>query len=128
MRISDWSSDVCSSDLNQTALHEDVALFVAEQKERNFHECQISQNTTVDGDHGRIETRANTVIHNLDWLPKAHGWPGLKTVGIVDSIRETGDKATPETRRHLNSAQLPRPEESRRGKECVSTCRVWWSQ
>src|SRR3546814_3392744 len=41
---------------NQTALHEDVALFVAEQKERNFHECQISQNTTVDGDHGRIET------------------------------------------------------------------------
>src|SRR3546814_18106581 len=46
---------------NQTALHEDVALFVAEQKERNFHECQISQNTTVDGDHGRIETRATTV-------------------------------------------------------------------
>src|SRR3546814_4797336 len=40
---------------NQTALHENVALFVAEQKERNFHECQISQNTTVDGDHGRNE-------------------------------------------------------------------------
>src|SRR3546814_9244905 len=55
---------------NQTALHEDVALFVAEQKERNFHECQISQNTTVAGDNGRIETRATTVIHNLDSLPK----------------------------------------------------------
>src|SRR3546814_12161535 len=38
---------------NQTALHEDVALFVAEQKERNFHECQISQNQTLDRDNGR---------------------------------------------------------------------------
>src|SRR3546814_15426194 len=84
MRISDWSSDVCSSDL-----------------------CQISQNTTVDGDHGRIETRATTVIHNLDWLPKDHGWPGLKAVVIVDSIRETGDKATHETRLYLTPAQLP---------------------
>lgn len=92
---------------NQAALHEDVALFVAEQKERNFHECKISQNTTVDGDHGRIETRATTVIHNLDWLPKDHGWPGLKAVVIVDSIRETGDKATHETRLYLTSVQLP---------------------
>src|SRR3546814_11152259 len=107
MRISDWSSDVCSSDLNQTALHEDVALFVAEQKERNFHECQISQNTTVDGDHGRIETRATTVIHNLDWLPKDHGWPGLKAVVIVHSIRETGHNATHEHRLHLTSPPLP---------------------
>src|SRR3546814_8712303 len=101
------AEDVVALKGNQTALHEDVALFVAEQKERNFHECQISQNTTVDGDHGRIETRATTVIHNLDWLPKDHGWPGLKAVVIVDSIRETGDKATHETRLYLTSAQLP---------------------
>src|SRR3546814_16929162 len=78
---------------NQTALHEDVALFVAEQKERNFHECQISQNTTVDGDHGRIATRATTDIHKPDWLPKHHGWPGLKAVVLVNGSPETGDKA-----------------------------------
>src|SRR3546814_15187538 len=77
------AEDVVALKGNQTALHEDVALFVAEQKELNFHECQISQNTTVDGDHGRIETRATTVIHNLDWHPKDHGWPGMKAVVIV---------------------------------------------
>jgi len=51
---------------NQSALHSDAALFVAEQKKRGFHECKISRNTAVDGNHGRIETRAATVIHNLD--------------------------------------------------------------
>src|SRR3546814_20442540 len=101
------AEDVVALKGNQTALHEDVALFVAEQKERNFHECQISQNTTVDGDHGRIATRATTVIHNLDWLPKDHGWPGLKPVVIVASIRQTADKATHQPPLHLTPAPLP---------------------
>lgn len=92
---------------NQTALHQDVALFVAEQKKRNFHECKISKHTSVDGDHGRIETRATSVIHNLDWLPKDHAWPGLKAVIVVDSTREIGDKITHETRLYITSLQLP---------------------
>ena len=92
---------------NQSALHEDVALFVAEQKGRGFHDSKISRNTTVDGDHGRIETRATTVIHSLDWLQKRHQWPGLKAVVVVDSIRETGDKTEQETRLYITSLQLP---------------------
>ena len=92
---------------NQSALHADVALFVAEQKGRGFHDSKISRNTTVDGDHGRIETRATTVIHSLDWLQKRHQWPGLKAVVVVDSIRETGDKTEQETRLYITSLQLP---------------------
>ena len=92
---------------NQSALHEDVALFVAEQKSRGFHDSRISRDTTVDGDHGRIETRATTVIHNLDWLQDKHQWPGLKAVIIVDSIREIGGKIEQETRLYITSLQLP---------------------
>ena len=57
---------------DQGALHEDVTLFVAEQKSRGLRESKVSRDTTVDGDHGRIETRATTVIHNLGWLQKKH--------------------------------------------------------
>jgi len=92
---------------NQGTLHDDVALFVAEQKARDFHDSQISRNTTVDGDHGRIETRATTVIHNVAWLQKRHEWPGLKAIVIIDSTRETGPKVEHETRLYLTSLMLP---------------------
>jgi predicted transposase YbfD/YdcC len=73
---------------NQGTLREDVELFVAEQKASGFKDTKISRDETVDGDHGRIETRTTTVIHDVAWLQKRHDWPGLKAVIIVDSIRE----------------------------------------
>jgi len=45
---------------NQTTLHEDVKLFVAEQKAEDFKDTTISRFETLDGDHGRIETRNYT--------------------------------------------------------------------
>src|SRR5437660_689146 len=66
----------------------DVELFVAEQKAAGFKDAEISRDETVDGDHGRIETRTVTVIHDVDWLQERHNWPGLKAVVIVESIRE----------------------------------------
>jgi predicted transposase YbfD/YdcC len=47
---------------NQSTLRDDVELFAAEQKRRRFADSKISQDTTVDGDHGGIETRKATVI------------------------------------------------------------------
>lgn len=37
---------------------------MAEQKASDFEDTTISQDETVDGDHGRIETRNITVIHD----------------------------------------------------------------
>jgi predicted transposase YbfD/YdcC len=56
----------------------------------------VSTLHAFDGDHGRIETRNYTVIHDVAWLQKRHGWPGLKSVVMVESIRET-PAATPNT-------------------------------
>jgi predicted transposase YbfD/YdcC len=91
---------------NQTSLHEDVALFVAEQKANGFQDTRISRHQTVDGDHGRIETRATTVIEEIDWLQQRHEWPGLKTVVIVESTREIGAKTEHETRLYISSLDL----------------------
>src|SRR5690606_8325084 len=92
---------------NQTALHDDVRLFVAEQKATRFENTAISRHETVDGDHGRIETRTATVLHDIAWLQERHTWPGLKSIVIIDSIREIGGKTERETRFYISSLNLP---------------------
>ncbi len=91
---------------NQTSLHEDVALFVAEQKANGFQHAITTRHQTVDGDHGRIETRTTTVIHDVEWLQQRHKWPGLATVVIVDSSREIDAKIEHETRLYISSLDV----------------------
>jgi predicted transposase YbfD/YdcC len=92
---------------NQGSLRDDVELFAAEQKANKFKDTTISQDETVDGDHGRIETRATTVIHDVGWLQKRHDWPGLKAVVMIESTREIGEKTERETRFYITSLALP---------------------
>ena len=91
---------------NQGSLCEDVTVFVAEQKGRDFRDTTISRDETIDGGHGRIETRTTTVIHDVGWLKKRHAWPGLAGVVIIDSRREMGDKIETETRLYVTSSIL----------------------
>jgi predicted transposase YbfD/YdcC len=91
---------------NQSSLREDVELFAAEQKAAGFKDTTSSSHRTVDGDHGRIETRTVTVLHDVDWLQQRHNWPGLKGVVVVESEREMGDKVERETRFYLTSLIL----------------------
>ena len=91
---------------NQGTLRKDVEVFVAEQKARDFKDTTISRHEAVDGDHGRIETRTTTVIHDVEWLQRRHRWPGLNSVVIVESTREIGDKIERETRYYVTSLVL----------------------
>ena len=91
---------------NQSGLHDDVMLFVAEQKANGFKDTATSRQQTIDGDHGRIETRTTTVIEDIAWLQARHPWPGLETVVIVDSTREIGAKTERETRLYISSLTL----------------------
>ena len=88
---------------NQGGLHADVALFVAEQQAAGFKDTTISRDETVDGDHGRIETRTTTVIHDVAWLQDRHDWPGLKSVVVVASRREIGARVEQESRFYVTS-------------------------
>ncbi len=91
---------------NQGSLREDVETFVAEQKAAGFKDTTISRDQTVDGDHGRIETRTTTVIHDVAWLQERHDWPGLKAVVMVESSRETAGKIEQKTRFYVTSLML----------------------
>ena len=91
---------------NQGTLRDDVELLAKEQKAVAFKNTSVSQDTTVDGDHGRIETRTVTVFHDIGWLQDSHQWPGLKSVVMVESERETNGKVENETRFYITSLTL----------------------
>ena len=91
---------------NQGTLREDVELFANEQKTTGFAGTAISTHQTVDADHGRIETRKYTAIHDAGGLQARQQWPGLKGVIIVESMRESGGKVERETRFYITSLSL----------------------
>src|SRR3546814_11348260 len=98
MRISDWSSDVCSSDLHQRLVV--LALHVA---------------GLATGDRGVVVT-AGPLHSGALLLP-------VRQALIAEPVVEVGDLAHPLA---LGLGEL-RSEERRVGKECVSTCRSRWS-
>src|SRR3546814_14775962 len=101
MRISDWSSDVCSSDLERQ-------LAVLEFQ-RPFE--QMSRRAFVIGEGGKRIARPFGGIAQVDEEDA-----GARAVGGA------------RLRRPARRADLDlRSEERRVGKECVSTCRSRWS-
>jgi predicted transposase YbfD/YdcC len=92
---------------NQGTLREDVEVFADEQKALKYRDATISTHETVDADHGRIETRNYTVIHDVEWLQAIHQWPGLNAVVVVESRREINGKISDETRFYITSLAMP---------------------
>src|SRR3546814_13689505 len=102
MRISDWSSDVCSSDLPQ---------------HRQYWQNQLRARE----DHLPSQER---------YSPRVCGYctePTMKREGR--RVRKQGEiiGRTLTTLSLLTNLSLLRSEERRVGKECVSTCRSRWS-
>jgi len=88
---------------NQSTLRDDVELYFDEQLERNFVDVAFDRHETLEKSHGRIETRIYTVIDDIGWLKKRHDWPGLKSIVMVQSIREFDGKTERETRFYISS-------------------------
>ncbi|MCP4181918.1 MAG: ISAs1 family transposase [Hyphomicrobiales bacterium] len=98
---------------NQGSLHEDVELFFDEQRERRIGESFIRENQTVDGDHGRLETRKYAVCSHIDWLNQRHKWPGLQSVIMVEYSREIKGKTKTRRRYYISSLNVEPEEISR---------------
>src|SRR3546814_16664092 len=115
MRISDWSSDVCSSDLLRIA---------------NGHYLggtEIAEEAEVDSGHLVIQVVTGSSPFSL-------GWHWLATSLKFPARRQTIETFRARSMRIETGPRLPisidgevRSEERRVGKECVSTCRSRWS-
>ena len=89
---------------NQGTLSADVELFYDEQKTCKFKDVVVSRHETLEKNGGRIETRRFTSIDDIDWLKERHDWVGLKSIVMVESVREfTGGKTASETRYYISS-------------------------
>jgi predicted transposase YbfD/YdcC len=67
----------------------------------------------TDGDHGRIETRRVWVCWDIkDLGPVAEEWPGLRSLVVVESVRETPGHASSE--RHYYISSLDRRSKAKR--------------
>ena len=59
---------------------------------------------TVEKDHGRLEIRRYYQSDQLDWFADRAKWEGLKSVGMVESIREVEGKTRRVERRYYLSS------------------------
>jgi predicted transposase YbfD/YdcC len=102
--VSKGGDDVLALKGNQGTLRDDVELFFNEQKERRFADAVMSRHETLEKSHGRIETRTYSAIEATGWLTKRHGFADLKSLVMVESIREIiGGKTERETRYYISS-------------------------
>jgi len=61
---------------------------------------------TVEKDHGRIEIRRYWQSQALDWFADRSKWEGLRSVGVVESVRDINGQVTTERRYYLSSLPL----------------------
>lgn len=95
---------VCALKGNQETLFKAVAeLFTAVAENRTAN-LPCTTLTTVNGDHGRIETRRYWSIPAVDWLPGFTDWPKLCSLGKIEATREVpGKEPTVAVRYYLSS-------------------------
>src|SRR3546814_9892139 len=98
MRISDWSSDVCSSDRAGQAIEEDI-----------------------DGNAARRQPARELIAFLVD-----HDI-AIAASGREDDRRAIGFGGAEDVEPRARDALEHRSEARRVGKECVSTCRYRWS-
>jgi predicted transposase YbfD/YdcC len=87
---------------NQPKLYKDISLYFEGVLSQTLS-CPLSTHKNVDKGHGRIETRTYSITEDISWLDSAQKWPGLKSIGCVQSERITGDKTTYDTRYFISS-------------------------
>jgi predicted transposase YbfD/YdcC len=73
---------------NQGNLHKEVELLFEDAKKNDYKDLSHETYTTVDGGHGRVETRHYTVIAVVDWFEEKSKWRKLTTFGMVESTRD----------------------------------------
>jgi predicted transposase YbfD/YdcC len=94
---------------NQPTLKDKLAILFAEAELEPYEGFTHATCTTVDGDHGRIETRTAHVLWDVRHLgPVAKTWAGLKSVALIRRTREVlgadGQRKTrTETHYYINS-------------------------
>jgi predicted transposase YbfD/YdcC len=85
---------------NQGSLHDEVKLYF---EDTGFTDYPYDYYETVDGDHGRIETRRYWTASHIDWLSEKGSWKNLSTIVMVQRERIVEGKTSSETSYYITS-------------------------
>jgi predicted transposase YbfD/YdcC len=88
---------------NQGTLEQEVKLFFEDAREISFRGIPHSFHESIEGDHGRVETRRTWAVSDLDWLADKPLWKGLGSIALVESERWIDGKTTGEARYFISS-------------------------
>lgn len=91
---------------NHKTLYEDSTRFFDEMNAMRKQGYVFDEHTTVDGGHGRIETRRYIMTSDIDWLEDKENWSGLRSLGMVESTREINGKSSYEKRYYISSLDV----------------------
>lgn len=98
---------------NQANLLEDMRFFLDLAQQKEFENVDDDYAKTVNGGHGRVETRECWTIsgeESLDFLRGYGNWQGLQTIAMVKRRRQIKEEITTETHYYISS--LPSDAES----------------
>jgi len=89
---------------NQGKLHQEIKDYLDWAERMGFKEIEYDYCETLEKGHGRIEERRCWVTEEIGWLPEKEDWKNLKSVALVEAIREViGGKKTVERRYFISS-------------------------
>lgn len=94
---------------NHGRLYEAVRDLCAAVQDKRTANLSFARYQTVDGEHGRVETRRYLSVSAPDFLPGFDEWQDLVSVGQVEATREVGEKRSVETRYYLTSLAVDAP-------------------
>lgn len=88
---------------NHPTLHGEVQLLFEDIKADRLDYVTSEHHTTIDADHGRLETRHYWITSDIECLGVKASWAHIASVGLVESHREVGSEVSSEQRLFLTS-------------------------
>src|SRR3546814_14074582 len=120
MRISDWSSDVCSSDL-MSVLPDTLGPYDMQVVVINYEAFATPGKKLESGRRSKASGRFKTRKTLLDWASLGSTRRNDRNVAMI--LDESPKLKSPSGKA---SMKIVRSDERRVGNECVSTCRSRW--
>lgn len=119
--VSQEADYVISLKGNQGKLHEDVKNYLDWAERIGFQEISYDYTETLEKGHGRIEKRRCWVTERIDWLEQKADWKNLRSIIMVESIREVvGGSTTIERRYFISSLEA-------KAREALRSVRGHWA-